>query len=160
MPAPRRILQHALFIAAIAGVTASVVHLPLLRRFARGEFRTAFLDADRSAAIRTITLAEAEDLFTGGGALFIDARAADLFAAGHVPSARNLPYERRRRSLRREAVGVPPERTIVLYCEGGDCRSSLGLARLLAGLDYRDVRVFPGGWAEWLRAGLPVEGGT
>ena len=54
-----------------------------------------------------------------------------------------------------EATGIPLERTLVVYCEGGDCQASIGLARLLHDAGFHDIRVLAGGWAEWRAAGLP-----
>jgi 3-mercaptopyruvate sulfurtransferase SseA len=48
---------------------------------------------------------------------------------------------------------------IVVYCEGGDCQSSLALAKRLHDEGFKDIRVMTGGWAEWIKAGLPAETG-
>jgi rhodanese-related sulfurtransferase len=49
------------------------------------------------------------------------------------------------------------EGTVVVYCEGGDCQSSLDLAKRLHEAGFRDIRVSTGGWDEWRAAGLPEE---
>jgi len=54
---------------------------------------------------------------------------------------------------------LPLEGALVVYCEGGDCQSSLALAKRLSKAGFGDIRVFSGGWAEWEKAGLPVEKG-
>ena len=48
---------------------------------------------------------------------------------------------------------------IVVYCEGGDCQSSLLQAKRLSDEGFQDIRVMTGGWAEWKRTGLPAEKG-
>jgi rhodanese-related sulfurtransferase len=51
---------------------------------------------------------------------------------------------------------VPRGKPLVAYCEGGDCRTSLALARILRNQGFQDVRVCQEGWEGWIRAGLPV----
>lgn len=155
----RRILTQAVAIGALAVAVGAVVNVPLLKRFARGEFRESFFVQADYPGVRMISLAEAEDLWRTGEALFLDARAAGLFRQGHVPRARSLPEDGDGPPLPADVAGRPPEATFVVYCEGGDCHSSLALAKRLHDEGFRDVRVFGGGWEEWRAAGLPEETG-
>jgi rhodanese-related sulfurtransferase len=139
-------------LAAAAGTAANA---RLIGRFLHGEFRASFTTPVEYPRIRFITVREAEDLFAEDGASFLDSRSRGEFGAGHVPGAKSLPLEESRRGVKPEAVGVPLERTVVVYCEGGDCQASIGLARLLHAAGFRDIRVLTGGWAEWRAAGLP-----
>jgi rhodanese-related sulfurtransferase len=153
-----RALRQALALGALSLVVAAAVHVPLIKRFARGDFRESFFEAAAHPGIRIITLEEAEDLWrTGGTALVLDARAEGLFAQGHIPGARNVPAAAAEVSLPSDLPGVPRDRTLVVYCEGGDCQSSLALARRLTDEGFKDVRVFSGGWAAWVKAGRPEE---
>jgi rhodanese-related sulfurtransferase len=104
-----------------------------------------------------ITLAEAEDLWAAGEALVLDARAGGFFSQGHVPRARNFPAAESGDALPREILDRPKDMTIVVYCEGGACQSSLTLAKRLHDEGFKDIRVFGGGWEEWTKAGLPEE---
>ncbi len=151
----RRIWRGAALIAFLAVAAGTAANVRLIGRFLRGEFRQGFTTAVEYPGIRFITVAEAEDLFAARGASFLDSRSRREFAAGHVPGAKNLPLEEHRKGVRPEAAGVPLERTLVVYCEGGDCRGSVTLARLLHDAGFRDIRVLTGGWAEWRAAGLP-----
>jgi rhodanese-related sulfurtransferase len=99
-------------------------------------------------------------LFDTGGALFVDARDASDYEAGHIPGAVRLTRddvfgepERMKKLLER---GKP----IVTYCSGGECEASLDLARALVDVGYRKVLVFAGGFPEWTGAGYPVERGS
>lgn len=151
----RGIIKGAALIVALAAAAGTAANTRLIGRFLRGEFRTSFTTPVEYPRIRFITVREAEDLFADGGAAFLDSRSRSEFGAGHVPGAQNLPLEENRRGVKPEAVGLPLERTLVVYCEGGDCRASVGLARLLHDAGFRDIRVLAGGWAEWQAAGLP-----
>ena len=162
----KSLLRGVLTIIVLSIVLGAAVNLRLLRRFAAGEFRQGFIDRREYAGIRFITLAETEDLFaerTQGteGLLFIDSRGGDDFAAGHIPGALSVPLERIQRS-RKTAPGsvtldFPGAQTLIVYCEGGDCQTSISLAKIIHDKGYKDIRIFAGGWAEWHAAGLPEE---
>lgn len=159
----KRLAAHAACIAALAAVAAGVSGAGLVKRFMRGEFKDAFITADRYPGIRMIGTAEASDLLSQSQArqaAFIDARSGGAFVRGHVPGALSVPFAGRETVLPSGVTALAREGTLVVYCEGGDCRSSLELARLLHDRGFRDIRVVMGGWAEWTRAGLPVERGT
>ncbi|HSA95808.1 MAG TPA: rhodanese-like domain-containing protein [Acidobacteriota bacterium] len=153
-----RALRQALGLVLLSVVVAAVVRFPLIKRFARAEFRETFFVAADFPEIRMITAAEAEDLWRAGEA-FVDARASDLYREGHVPRALNAPAKDAETRLPSFFGRLPLEGTLVVYCEGGDCQSSQSLAKRLSKAGFRDIRVFSGGWEEWRRAGLPEEKG-
>lgn len=152
-----RAFRQALAITGLAVLIAAAVRLPLITRFARGEFRDGFFSAADYPGLRLVTLEETEDLWRTGAALVLDARAEELFAGGHVPGARNVPSAGSAAELPVELEGADRERTVVVYCEGGDCQSSLALAKRLHDEGFKDIRVFGGGWEAWAAAGLPAE---
>lgn len=153
----KKTLQYVLMLCALSGLVALGANWPLMKKFVSGEFNETFLTADRYPGIRMITVQEAEDLFAMGAAVFFDARPAHLFRGGHIPGGRSLPYEAARKKVPDEFLAFPKERTVVIYCEGGDCQSSLGLAKILHEEGFEDLRVMMGGWADWTLAGLPEE---
>jgi len=153
----RRALAQAAALVALSVLVGAAVHFPLVERFARGEFRETFFQASEYPGIRLITLAEAEDLWAGGMAVVLDARAEGFYRDGHVPGARNLPASASGFDVPAAILELPKDRACVIYCEGGDCQSSLALAKRLHEAGFRDVRVFTGGWDEWRAAGLPEE---
>jgi rhodanese-related sulfurtransferase len=150
----RRTWLRALALGALAVAVAAAVHLPLNKRFARGEFRETFFQASAYPGVRMVTLQETEDLWRTGAAAVLDARAAVFFERGHIPGARNVPGGS---ALPGDLAGGERDRTVLVYCEGGDCQSSLALARRLHDGGFKDIRVFSGGWEAWTGAGLPEE---
>jgi rhodanese-related sulfurtransferase len=154
-----RALRQALALAALSVLAAAAVHFPLVQRFFRGEFRQTFFAAAEHPGVRLITLAEGEEIWHAGGAVFLDARSAAAYQEGHVPGARSLPASTAAADFSRDVRGLPREGIAVVYCEGGDCQSSLHLAERLEAEDFKDVRVMTGGWDEWVKAGLPAETG-
>jgi len=152
-----RVLRQALALAALSVLVAAAVHVPLIRRFVRGDFRQAFIQAAEYPGLRLITIEEGEELWRTGGAAFIDARPAGTFEEKHIPGARNLPASEGEKRIPAAVLALPRGGPLVVYCEGGDCQSSLLLAKRLHAEGFEDVRVMTGGWADWVQAGLPVE---
>ncbi|MGZ5425477.1 MAG: rhodanese-like domain-containing protein [Candidatus Aminicenantales bacterium] len=151
-----RVLRQALALGALALVIAALAHLPLIKRFVRGEFRESFFQASEYPGVRLITVDEAEDLWRTAQAAFIDARRPSLYDEGHVPGARNVPASE---TVPSEILSSSRAGTLVVYCEGGDCQSSLLLAKRLHDEGFQDIRVMTGGWEAWKSAGLPKERG-
>lgn len=102
------------------------------------------------------TREEAWSLFRTGSALFIDSRHDFDYREGHITGAQNLPLKDfdAKKSLLND---VPKDRTIVVYCDGAECNSSIELAVKLMNGGFKNVRIFFGGWREWLEAKYPTE---
>jgi rhodanese-related sulfurtransferase len=86
-------------------------------------------------------------------ALWLDARPAEDFSAGHIPGA--LPLRPGHWDSDFPAVldAWQPDSKIVIYC-GPECDSSEDAAkRLIRDTEWTDVFVLEGGWDAW-RASL------
>jgi rhodanese-related sulfurtransferase len=106
---------------------------------------------------RIITLEEAKELWRAGAAVFLDARAADDYAAGHIAGALNLSAARFEEKYPELAPRLAPETRIVAYCDGADCDLSQQLTGRLAELGHTNVQILPNGWTIWRQAGLAIE---
>lgn len=106
-----------------------------------------------------IKLATARSLFDAGAALFLDARDAAEYEAGHIPGALRLTRDDALSEPERVKRLAPLGKPIVTYCEGGVCEASLDLARALVDAGFRKVLVYAGGFPEWAAAGDPVARG-
>ncbi|MFO1475915.1 MAG: rhodanese-like domain-containing protein [Verrucomicrobiota bacterium] len=91
--------------------------------------------------------------------VFIDARDAEHFRAGHIPGSYPLdPYH-----PESDLVEVLPAcqlaEHVVVYCQGGECEDSRFAAILLrdAGIDARKIAVYLGGITDWRAAAMPVD---
>jgi rhodanese-related sulfurtransferase len=153
----KKIFFHVLLITALCALLGLGINARLVKRYMKGEFRHGFLSTEEFTSISFITLFEAEDLFASQQALFIDSREAEAFKEGHIVGAVNIPYTKPGLTPLPDDLPAWRERTLVIYCDGSECRSSVALAKFLHSLGCTDLRVFFGGWDEWLRIGLPVE---
>ena len=90
------------------------------------------------------------------GVIIFDARDSEEFREGHVHGAKSLPYD----EFSDESVfvlqDIPFDLEVITYCEGMNCSLAEDLADLLKEMGFLDVKVFAGGWEEWLENGMPV----
>ncbi|HSF41658.1 MAG TPA: rhodanese-like domain-containing protein [Thermoanaerobaculia bacterium] len=98
--------------------------------------------------------ADLEDGATGF--LVIDARIPEVYAAGHVPGAINLPH---RTIDAATTAGLPKDKVIVTYCDGVGCNASTKAAVKLSALGFA-VKEMLGGLDWWRRDGLPLATGA
>jgi len=154
---PKKLFKHFILILALGLVIGLASNSGLIKRYFRGEFRHSFLSREEYPSITFIGLAEADDLFSKGEALFIDSRAEEDFREGHIPGAVNIPFAEHREEEAVLLTSLPLDRTLVVYCDGSECQSSVALAKLLHKKGFRQIKVFFGGWVEWVKQGLPLE---
>ncbi|MDQ2760225.1 MAG: molybdopterin-synthase adenylyltransferase MoeB [Actinomycetota bacterium] len=88
------------------------------------------------------------------GAVLVDVRESEEFAAGHVPGARHVP----RGYLESRIEGVAPDRSqhLILYCASGN-RSAYAAHTLTDDLGYEHVESMTGGITLWKDRGYEVE---
>ena len=107
-----------------------------------------------------VTLQEARALFRTQGAVFIDARPAAAYAAGHIQGAINLPSEDIDTLFPTAMAEVQPDTLLIVYCDGESCSLSKEVAEELTGRGYPHVRVLVNGWTVWQDAKLPTATGN
>jgi rhodanese-related sulfurtransferase len=93
------------------------------------------------------------------GALFLDARPVEGYAAGHIPGARSLPREKAENGSDEIFDILNANRKVVTYCQSVQCDESHLLAKALRETGVKEIYVFVGGIDEWKDAGRPVEAG-
>ncbi|MCZ4509395.1 rhodanese-like domain-containing protein [Streptomyces phaeochromogenes] len=87
------------------------------------------------------------------GALVVDVREADEYAAGHVPGARLMPL----RTVPVRCGELPADQPVFVICASGN-RSRTAADRMTShGLDAYSVT---GGTGAWTRGGRPVAAGS
>src|SRR5437868_3871452 len=88
------------------------------------------------------------------GAVLVDVRETDEFAASHIPGARHVP----RSYLESRIEGAAPDRSqhVILYCASGN-RSAYAARTLVEDLGYEHVESMRGGITLWKDRGYEVE---
>ena len=90
------------------------------------------------------------------GALTIDLRSADQFAAGHVSGARRMDGEQILRGA--ELLKKYKQKPIIVYCNSGSLAAAA--VRQLRGQGFTQVTNLRGGISAWRSEQLPVEKGA
>ncbi len=125
--------------------------IPLVRHW-----NTDIMEQKAAEGLRVIPLEEAVRLYREQQAVFIDARPQTFYAEGHIKGAVNLPWNRAEELFIDVLTPVPPEETVITYCDGISCDLSENLAEFLTDIGYTDVYVLPDGWNRWKAQGLPT----
>ncbi len=88
------------------------------------------------------------------GAVVVDVREPEEWAAGHVPGAKHVPKS----YLESRIEGAVPDRSahVILYCASGN-RSAWATRTLLDDLGYENVENMTGGFTLWKDRGYEVE---
>lgn len=88
----------------------------------------------------------------------IDVRSAKDYAAGHIPGAINIPYEKYNSFRGKETnfPGLSKDRYNYIYCYELLCHLAKDAAIKFASLGY-PVKEMAGGFKAWQDKGLPVE---
>lgn len=86
------------------------------------------------------------------GALILDVRSAEEFAAGHIGDARHIPLEQLKDSA--ETLKKYREKPVIVCCESG--ARSAQAASVLRSLGFTQVFNLQGGLAAWRSDNLPL----
>jgi rhodanese-related sulfurtransferase len=124
-----------------------------------GVFSKASSGTERKAEVQAISIDEARALFLTNGAVFVDARPAEVYRHGHIRGARNLPLDSLDEVLPDFTEQIPPDSLLIAYCDGQSCHLSKEVALQLLAQGYSHVQVLINGWSVWKDAALPTESG-
>ena len=135
-----RALQQAFLIAALALLPALVC----------GSIRVRFNSAKppEPLALGEVRAATAREW--GDQVQWVDARPKARFDAGHIPGAILLNLEQWPDLIGSFLDAWEPDKTVVVYCDGGDCDASRAVAdRLRDDYQVKAIYVLKGGWPAW-----------
>ena len=107
---------------------------------------------DARSRVREVSVEETQKQIANG-AVLIDVREDNEFAAAHAAGAKHMG----RGIIERDIVQTFPDKEteLILYC-GGGFRSALATDNLQK-MGYTNVWSMAGGWHAWKEAGAPVE---
>jgi rhodanese-related sulfurtransferase len=103
-----------------------------------------------------LRMAEAEALWRGGSAVFLDVRSSTDYAYGHIAGAVHLPGEEIEERLPEFRSRLERATALVVYCGSENCGKSLWAALRLRKAGLARTKIYPAGLAEWDRHGLPI----
>jgi rhodanese-related sulfurtransferase len=86
------------------------------------------------------------------GALVIDLRSKDLYDAGHIGEARNVPVGELESQA--DALKKWRDKSVITYCDSGV--NGAGAARTLTKLGFTKVFNLQGGLNAWVKDNLPL----
>jgi rhodanese-related sulfurtransferase len=107
--------------------------------------------------VSVITLTTLQERLAANPELaLVEALPAKYYEHAHLPGAVNIPHD----EVDALAPSLLPDRDaeIVVYCANGPCPNSGLAVTRLEQLGYTNVSDYHEGKAEWIAAGLPVEG--
>jgi rhodanese-related sulfurtransferase len=107
--------------------------------------------------IRTISREElSAKLARNERIVLVEALPEKYFRHSHLPGALNIPHD----EVEALAPTLLPDRAaaIVVYCANAACKNSGIAVAALTRLGYTNVSTYEAGKADWIEAGLPVEG--
>ena len=160
-----RILFQALFLCAAGAVLGLAANrltpkpAPLgtpVVAVAEAPGASCQLPGGRPPTVPRISVEEATPLCVACSALFVDARSATEYQAGHITGAVHLP------------PGAPAEpvlwrlgvyKTVIVYDRNPSCALADQVAKVLLERGVQDVRVLTGAWPAWTAAGGPGSSG-
>lgn len=161
-------ISQPVFLVAISIAMALVVNavsphgIPLRPMTHKTDWPPADMAKINAEESEYITLDMVREASEFGLAVLIDARKAEEFEDGHIPSAINLSVNNLREKRDNALNAIDADSVIIVYCEDPDCGSSTIVAeqlRLLGKFDPENIRVFTGGYPEWQQYGLDVDYG-
>jgi len=115
-----------------------------------------------SAAAAAVSVGEVDADFVlqagnAPGTLLLDARAAAVYRAGHIPGALSLPLAEFSRAFPELEARLRPAGLLVLYCSDRTCGDSSELARRLWDKGLKNLLLYKGGMEDWSGRGHAVE---
>ena len=148
-----------LALAAVLGTTVNVLRPEVTRLPLVGYLEHHIETKAFRAGIPMVFLAGARERVNNPATMIFDARVPEQFEAGHLPRAHNLPAGEVDQRIGRYVSLLAPETSILVYCGGADCSDALELAVKLREIGFKDLMLYPGGYAEWTEYGEKVNTG-
>jgi rhodanese-related sulfurtransferase len=102
---------------------------------------------------REVGVVEAVQLINRKDAVIVDVREPNEFKSGHIPHARNIPFDQIKD--RRKELEKLKNKPLLLVCQTGS-RSAQACGGLLKD-GFAQIVALSGGMAAWQQAGMPVE---
>ncbi len=98
----------------------------------------------------TLSYEQMKKIVNNDDYIIIDARRPEQYEEAHIGNSINIFPEYEDESQYVESIfQIQPDKTIIVYCDGGTCDLSHKLAKELIYFGFKTVFVYHGGWEEW-----------
>jgi len=104
----------------------------------------------KAGSVPQVSIADLAEQLRRGEVTAVDVRGRAEWEAGHLPDVANIPVG----YLDDRIAEIPRDRPVVMQCQSG-ARSAIA-ASVLRARGLTNVATLSGGFADWVRAGLPV----
>lgn len=129
--------------------TVNAINKDSLKKAAEKKEDEKFADAGTPGQAKLITYAQMQKVVKTPGIVIVDARSHETWSKKHIGKAINIfPYDEEE-AVMNKVMDLPRDKTIVIYCDGGECDSSHKLADIMLNFGYKKVFIYAGGWEEW-----------
>lgn len=82
----------------------------------------------------------------------LDARNHEQFIKSKIGNSINIfPYNENFDEVANKILSLPTDKTLIIYCDGGECDLSHKLADMLLDFGYSNLYIYTGGWEEWIK---------
>ena len=105
-------------------------------------------DVALAADIEVVDRFVVEAALTEESALLVDARFPFQYRKGRLPGAINVPFDTEDLETLMQPYDL--EAPMIVYCSNPECNAASVLATALSDLGFEHLRVYDGGWDEWL----------
>lgn len=147
-----------LLVSAAMAVVANTLHP---RRIPWAEDWSYHVEAKaRKRQIDVLPLSVALDYQRSGERSFVDARPAEEYEKGHIPTAVSLPFRQLDEKFEVLEGLLMAERPLVVYCSNRVCDDALMLAFELQDMGVSNLSLYVDGFDLWKSSGSPVATGA
>lgn len=147
-----KIYKRLILVLAVLALAFSAVGVATAQTNPEAVMKT--MVAEAKAAVQSVSIDDLKTLIDKKEkAVIVDVREPNEFAAGHLPGAINVPRGLLEFTVFKKITDV--NATIYVYCKTGG-RAALA-TKTLKDMGYTNAILAPFLYADWVKAGYPVE---
>ncbi|MDF7823127.1 rhodanese-like domain-containing protein [Pontiellaceae bacterium B12227] len=147
-------LKRIGIILLVSGMLALVANLVHPRRIPWVQSWSNHVEAKaRKAEIRVIPFSVALQKFQTSEVVFMDARPAGEFEAGHISGAVSMPFQSLEEQFPMIGNLINSGKELVVYCSNRECDDSLVLATELKAMGAENLTLYIDGFEVWQKYG-------
>jgi rhodanese-related sulfurtransferase len=89
--------------------------------------------------------------------IILDVRPREIYNQGHLPGALSFPLMEFDQNIVQIMDSIEQQSPLLLYCSSVECTDSHTFAKRLKSLRYDNIKVFSGGFRQWVEKGYEIE---